>query len=206
MTDSRLEHQIHSLARAFNQTTSAQGLGKPSVTRILLIQDIVRRNTGRKTARAYYFQSTGVLTHEYRTAQPIIAMGHRVKQGLTDRSFVKSRNVVPEQTLLIALPIIAEIDAFPERILKEEEPFPELGAILRGAGCIRRAVLEDDFRLRQIPAERLPCSEQDQRCVAQALIHEQLGAGQKLGIVPFQNTRVCGLPGPAAAIFLNLFC
>src|SRR3990172_7790306 len=206
MTDSRLEHQIHSLTRALNQTTSAQGLGKPSVTGILLIQDIVRRDAGREAARAYYFQPTGVLTHEYRTAQPIIAMGNRVEQGLTDRGFVESQNVVPEQTLLIALSIIAEIDALPERIMKKEESFPELGAILRGAGCFRRAVLEDDFRLRQIPVERLSCSEQDQRCIVQALIHEQLGVGQKLGIVPFQDTRACGLPGPAATVFRKRFC
>jgi hypothetical protein len=131
--------------QALDQTASAQGLSLRLGT---ADQNIVRRMRGSRRTPL----PTGVLTHEYRTTQPIIAMGHRVEQGFTDRGFVKSRNVVPEQTLLIALSIIAEIDAFPERILKKEEPFPELGAILRGAGCFGRAVLEDDFRLRQIPA------------------------------------------------------
>lgn len=62
--------------------------------------------------------------------------------------------------------------------MESEKPLPIFLTILRGTRRLRRAILEDDFRLGEIAAQRLPGAKKNERVVAQAALHQEFGVRQ----------------------------
>ena len=99
-------------------------------------------------------------------------------EGLRMAPIVEGGDVVAKKIFLITLPIVPEVDLFPECIVESEKPLPIFLTILRGTRRLRRAILEDDFRLGEIAAQRLPGAKKNERGVAQAALHQEFGVRQ----------------------------
>lgn len=152
---------------------------------------------GGKAARADDLQPPRVLPHEDGTAQPVVTVRDGVEQCLAHGGFVEGGDVVAKQAVLIALAVVSQVDALPQRLVIQEKALAEFDPILRRARGFRGAVLEDDLRLRQVTTKRHARAEQDQRRDVQLAIHAQFGVGQQFLVIPLQDAGVGGPARPA---------
>lgn len=67
---------------------------------------------------------------------------------------VKGRDLGAEEAVLVALPIVSQVDTLPEAIVEQQEALTELCAVLSRAGRLRGSVFEYDLRLREMPCQR----------------------------------------------------
>ena len=126
-----LHHEVHPLAGALDQTALAQDLGESAVARVLLVENVFRRDARREATGAHNFEAAWKLAHENGTPEPVVTMGDRIEQGLANGSFVKGGNIVAKESILITLAVVAQIDLLPEAVVNGKEAFPELDALLR---------------------------------------------------------------------------
>ncbi len=80
-------------------------------------------------------------------------MGYRVQDSFAYNSFIKGGYLFYEETLLIMLDLIAEIDGIPQLVEYVEEPLTELQPLLVSNLIFGGTVFEYDLGLRQAPAK-----------------------------------------------------
>src|SRR5690348_1661048 len=164
MADRTFHHQIQSLAGTLDQSTFPEHLGETPIARILLVDDVGRRYTRWKSARTDDLEPAGILPHENRATEAVIAMGDGVEQGLAHRSFVEGVYVVAKQPFLITLLVVAQVDQTPDRVLPEKKTLAKFRTILCRTGCFGRTVFKDQLGLRKKSSKRPALREQDQAC------------------------------------------
>ena len=97
-------------------------------------------------------------------------MADSIQNSFSNGALIEGWNVENEETLLIMLNIVAQINQFPQAIKTGEEANTELLSLIRRAGCVQGSILEDDFRLRQILPQCAPLPKQDKCCIRYAFI------------------------------------
>ena len=103
--------------------------------------------------------------YEHRACQAVFAVAHGVEDGFPNGPFVEGRDIPDEEAILKVLLCVAKINSFPELVEEREESLPELDALVRRTRNLVRAVLEDDFGVREEAAEGAMFPKEDQSSV-----------------------------------------
>ena len=108
--------EIKSLPRTLDQSALAENLRDAAIAWVLLPKNVFTGDTRRKSAWTDDLDSPGELTHEHRSAAPIVAMTDGVQNGFADCPLVEGGHVPDEEPLLEMLKVIAKIDQLPKLI------------------------------------------------------------------------------------------
>lgn len=84
LPDGAFDHEVEPLAGPLYQSTAGKGFRQPAVPWVLLVDDVIRIDTGGKSARADNFQPPGELAKKYGAAKTVVAVGNGVEQRLAD--------------------------------------------------------------------------------------------------------------------------
>jgi hypothetical protein len=112
------EHDVHALSGTLNHAALAQCLRKAPIPGILLIQDILGRDARWETAWADDFKPARELTDKNRSAEPVVAVANGIEDCFSDHPFVEGRYLKTEESILVALTVIALVDLFPKLIIE----------------------------------------------------------------------------------------
>ena len=77
--DRLFKHAVSSLAGTLYKTAPRASLRYPTIPRRLFSDDVVRRDSNRKTPWATDLQLSRILPHEDRSRKPIVAMGDDIQ-------------------------------------------------------------------------------------------------------------------------------
>jgi hypothetical protein len=191
-------HQVQALTRALDQAAAGEGFGESAIARILLINDVLGRDSGRQPSRADHLQPLGKLPDENRATQAIVPMGNRVQERFPDRNLGKCRQVHAEKVVLVALAVIAQVDLFPERVLPRKKALSKFLAIGSRSCSFGRPVFKYQLRLGQPSCQSRSFAEQDERGIAHLIaFYEQLCIPQGLFVAQFASARGIAFASPA---------
>ena len=117
-------------------------------------------------------------------------MADCIEDSLSHGAFVKGRNLHPEEVVLVALAIIAQIDVLPERIVKQEKSFAEVCPVLSRTRCFGRAVFKNNLGLCQMLDQGGAGTEKQQCRVSRVTLDQEFCVRQDLLIRKSEQTRV----------------
>ena len=169
----RFKNAVHALTGAFYKTATRKGLGYATVARRLLPKDILGCNARRESARTDNLQPAWILTDKYRAGKTIVAVADSVQDRFADSPLIKSQDIPDKQAVLKVLLVIPKIYKLPQVFIKSKETLPELFSLLSRSSCIGRAILEDDFGLREKAAHCLSCTKENHGSIRKSLACKQ---------------------------------
>ena len=147
--DALPNHPVHTLTGTLHEPKPGERLRDPAVPRRLLVEDVLRRDSGRKAARTDDLQTPRVLPHEDRTGMAVVPMADSIQECFADAGFDERRHGVLDHAVLVVLQVVSQIHEFPQPVIEEQEALPEFLALVGWARPRRRPVLENHLGLRK---------------------------------------------------------
>src|SRR5882724_4258198 len=120
------------LTHTFNQSATGEAVSDAPVPRVLPVENVLRRDSGRKPAWTDYLYSAGELPDEDGASVSIVTVSYCVKNRFAHRTFTERRHVKHEQPVLVVLLVVAQVHKIPETVVKEQKPLAKFLSLIGG--------------------------------------------------------------------------
>jgi len=145
-------NEVKSLTGPLDKAAPSKHLRNSPVARILLPKQIFLIDPNREATWADNFEPPWKLSYKDGTAQAIVAVAHSVQHSLTNSSFLKSRYIPDEKSLLEVLKVVSQIDQPPDLIKHRQKSAAKFMPIWRGPRHLVGSVFEHNLGLPKMSA------------------------------------------------------